>query len=228
MNQGQPTGSDQQGLGSARRRSAARWELKSRVALTALQTLSHMPPMEITLDKLSRSAAVRLLKLPFRSLVSEHLPDVWRDKRPGLHPPPFLPPERLPHTKYTRPFSSIEFLATLASPRGERVFPFAAENAPGIPRLSEYPHLTIDDFEAILFYGEEGKQRHVDSINEFIRTRSFRDQLHFFCDGSLTDDGAGAAHVLYRSGATYRNKFGCGKKATAYDAEMLALAAAAR
>ena len=99
----------------------------------ALQTLSHMPPMEITLDKLSQSAAVRLLKLPFRSLVSERLPDVWRDKRPSLHPPPFLPPECLPHTKYTKSFSSIEFLATLASPRGERVFPFAAENAPGIP-----------------------------------------------------------------------------------------------
>ena len=36
MNQEQPIGSDQQGLVSARRRSAARWELKSRVALTAL------------------------------------------------------------------------------------------------------------------------------------------------------------------------------------------------
>ena len=35
MNQEQPIGSDQQGLVSARRRSAARWELKSRVALTA-------------------------------------------------------------------------------------------------------------------------------------------------------------------------------------------------
>ena len=34
MNQEQPIGSDQQGLVSARRRSAARWELKSRVALT--------------------------------------------------------------------------------------------------------------------------------------------------------------------------------------------------
>ena len=34
MNQEQPIGSDQQGLVSARRRSEARWELKSRVALT--------------------------------------------------------------------------------------------------------------------------------------------------------------------------------------------------
>ena len=34
MNTEQPIGSDQQGLVSARRRSAARWELKSRVALT--------------------------------------------------------------------------------------------------------------------------------------------------------------------------------------------------
>ena len=38
MNQEQPIGSDQQGLVSARRRSAARWELKSRVALTLIQT----------------------------------------------------------------------------------------------------------------------------------------------------------------------------------------------
>ena len=36
MNQEQPIGSDQQGLVSARRRSAARWELKSRVALTGV------------------------------------------------------------------------------------------------------------------------------------------------------------------------------------------------
>ena len=36
MNQEQPIGSDQQGLVSARRRSAARWELKSRVALTLM------------------------------------------------------------------------------------------------------------------------------------------------------------------------------------------------
>ena len=34
MNQEQPIGSDQQGLVSARRRSEARWEPKSRVALT--------------------------------------------------------------------------------------------------------------------------------------------------------------------------------------------------
>ena len=37
MNQEQPIGSDQQGLVSARRRSAARWELKSRVALTGVE-----------------------------------------------------------------------------------------------------------------------------------------------------------------------------------------------
>ena len=37
MNQEQPIGSDQQGLVSARRRSAARWELKSRVALTIIE-----------------------------------------------------------------------------------------------------------------------------------------------------------------------------------------------
>ena len=194
----------------------------------ALQTLSHMPPMEITLDKLSRSAAVHSLKLPFRSLVSERLPDVWQDKRSGLHPPPFLPPERLPHTKYTKSFSSIEFLATLTSPRSEQVFPFAAENALGIPRLSEYPHLTINDFEAILFYGEEGKERHANSINYYVKEHKAGDVLHFFCDGSLTDNGAGAVTVLFHGGTTDRYKFGCGKKATAYDAEILALAAAAR
>ena len=153
---------------------------------------------------------------------------MWRDKRPGLHPPPFPPPEHLPHTKYTKPFSSIKFLATLASPHGKRVFPFAAENAPGIPCLSEYPHLTIDDFEAILFYGKEGKEGHADSINYYVKEHTVGDILHFFCDSSLTDDGADAATVLFHGGMTDRYKFSCGKKATAYDAEMLALAAAAR
>ena len=41
MNQEQPIGSDQQGLVSARRRSSARWELKSRVALTIIACISH-------------------------------------------------------------------------------------------------------------------------------------------------------------------------------------------
>ena len=45
MNQEQPFGSDQQGLVSARRRSAARWELKSRVALT--QTSPRSPSLRI-------------------------------------------------------------------------------------------------------------------------------------------------------------------------------------
>ena len=54
------------------------------------------------------------------------------------------------------------------------------------------------------------------------------DVLHFFCNGSLTDNRAGAATVLFHGGTTDRYKFGCGKKATAYDAEMLVLAAAAR
>ena len=44
MNQEQPIGSDQQGLVSARRRSEARWELKSRVALTMLYN-NPPPPM---------------------------------------------------------------------------------------------------------------------------------------------------------------------------------------
>ena len=42
MNQEQPIGSDQQGLVSARRRSAARWELKSRVALTLITQIAQV------------------------------------------------------------------------------------------------------------------------------------------------------------------------------------------
>ena len=53
MNQGQPSGSGQQGLVSARRRSEARWELKSRVALTATSELSYAEEMDQRQDALS-------------------------------------------------------------------------------------------------------------------------------------------------------------------------------
>ena len=52
MNQEQPIGSDQQGLVSARRRSAARWELKSRVALTWIwrSSITAVSPDEVNED----------------------------------------------------------------------------------------------------------------------------------------------------------------------------------
>ena len=43
--------------------------------IDALRVLSHQPPMFNTLQKLSSSAADRLLKIPFNSLVAQRLPD---------------------------------------------------------------------------------------------------------------------------------------------------------
>ena len=56
----------------------------------ALHALSHMPPMEVTLAKLSRSASIRLLKLPFSSLVAQRLPNTWRNNTLGDAPFPTL------------------------------------------------------------------------------------------------------------------------------------------
>ena len=60
MNQEQPIGSDQQGLVSARRRSAARWELKSRVALTGPSALH--PQNKISHGELLSHMGCRLLR----------------------------------------------------------------------------------------------------------------------------------------------------------------------
>ena len=197
--------------------------------IPAIQVLSHQPPLELTLKKLSELAAIRLLKLPFRSLVSQRLPDVWRKGRKG--DAPFWTLTHLPHnTSTARYLSPIESLSSLLDPRGERVFPFAKLCSPEIPPLSDnlwfHTDITADK-------GDE-KDALIDQINDI--TKAFSPGRHlFFCDGSHNEeDGAGAGVVHYNRGdIAYKKDFdgfisiGAGPKATAYDAEMLALTIAA-
>ena len=131
--------------------------------IPALHTLSHMPPMEVTLTKLSRSASIRLLKLPFSSLVAQRLPDVWRNNTSGDAPFPTL--SHLPNNARTaRHLTAIEHLASLTSPKGERIFPFARSNHPGTIRLHDHPNLSFDSPKFIQM-SPESHQEHCDLIN---------------------------------------------------------------
>ena len=193
--------------------------------IPAIQALSHQPPIELTLRKLSESMAIRLLKLPFRSLVSQRLPDVWRKGRKG--DAPFRTLRRLPHNPKTSRFlSPIEHLSSLSDPKGERIFPFAKLNSPEESPISDHPRLHLQ-IEAV---DEDERDSLTERINSL--TTAFNRERHiFFCDGSYNDeDGAGSGVIHYCQGdITYKKDFngftsiGAGPKATAYDAEMLAL-----
>ena len=194
----------------------------------AIQALSHQPPIELTLRKLSESTAIRLLKLPFRSQVSQRLPDVWRKGRKGDSP--FRTIKHLPHNPATsRYLSPIEHLSSLSDPKGERVFPFANLNRPDASPLIDHPRLFLETTAV----SEEEREPLIDRINSL--TTAFNRERHiFFCDGSLNnEEGAGSGVVHYCQGdIAYEKDFngfsciGAGPKATAYDAEMLALAIA--
>jgi len=62
-----------------------------RTSRSAIQALSHVPPIRLTLERLSNRAAIRLSKLPFSSFVSQRLPNSWRDDQPPSAYVPFPP-----------------------------------------------------------------------------------------------------------------------------------------
>ena len=172
--------------------------------------------------------AIRLLKLPFRSLVSQRLPDVWRKGRKG--DAPFRTIKHLPHNSNTSRFlSPIEYLSSVSDPKGERVFPFAKLYSPEESPISDHPRLHLQTESVV----EDERDTLVDRINSL--TTAFNRKRHiFFCDGSYNkEDGAGSGVIHYCQGdIAYEKDFngftsiGAGPKATVYDAEMLALAIA--
>lgn len=90
----------------------------------AKYVLSHQPPIDITLQKLSTSAANRLLRLPFTALLSQRLPDSWRGGAPENAPFPTIP--TLPHNLGTAAqLTCVEYLSSLSTPKGEGTFLFS-------------------------------------------------------------------------------------------------------
>ena len=163
----------------------------------ATQALSHIPPISLTLSLLRQKAAARLL---------QRLPDSWRRSfkenlgTPGMSPLPTL--LNLPHNKKTLPhLSPLLQLSKKANPKGERLFPFAAECAPHIPRLSDsklFP--TFSTFpEPIGTPDSEARANYAQEINVLLNSRHIDNINYIFCDGSYKDGRGGAAMACYLS-----------------------------
>jgi len=172
--------------------------------------------------------ANRLLKLPFRSMVLQQLPDSWRGGERGNTPFPTL--VTLPRNKKTKKYlSPIENLSGLSHHKGERTFPFAALCSPHQTPITANPNFHLDIFPCTRDEREEvAKKINMQSIHQA------KESTHFlFCDGSQDEEGAGAGIVHFYLGEEGRSlgipgstRIGVGKRSTAYDAEMMALAAA--
>ena len=218
-----------------------------------LQVIAHQPPIREVLSKFSSNAARRLSRIPTSSPVFQRLPADWKKASHQSHTP--IPPlASLPHNDATKRYlSSLEQLSSGNHPKGERMFQFSSLNAPYAPRLSEHPRVSLD-IDAIPSSNEDGRLNLIRDINNrYDQVRDSRSPqgvgFHiYFCDGSQRDGrtGAGVHHIRAASEvysqfeyANHRGdahpdqrttniKVGGGKRATSYDAEMLALAIASK
>jgi len=209
--------------------------------LLAIQALAHIPRLQLILDNLRAGASRRISKLPSSSLLFQRLPDSLREGAESHAP--FPPPKHIPHNPITRASqSSLTHLASKAGGKGERLFPFARRNAPHQPRLTDISHFPGFSFEPdpVGERGSEKRKHYASRINTLLRDRWSSDDTFIFCDRSNLAKSTGAAVLLYGGGQPARdliaegraskphisNHFGVGRKATAYDAEMAALASA--
>ena len=196
----------------------------------SIQALSHVPPIRLTLERLSSGAAIRLSKLPLSSLVSQRLPNAWRDGQPPSDYVPFPPLDVLPHSHPSH-FSIIESLSSRSSPHAERCFPYSDLCAPHFVN----PLLTSPSFSTRIEPTSDPDSRRVivASINRRL-IRSSATDLSFFCDGSRKRCGEGKKRsglgvVIYR-GNTIQDSIsvGLGRRSSVFDAEMFALALSAK
>jgi ribonuclease HI len=197
----------------------------------ALQALSHVPPIKLTLRRLNDGAAARLSKLPLTHLVSSRLPDEWRLGNPPENPPPFPPLRHLPHALKPQ-LSVIEHLSKRTSPKAERLFPYSNFCCPSyvnpVTNHSAFLHMPDPPDTELL------KETKVYSINKLLLdSRQDPSKLLFFCDGSRMlhneKERSGYGVVCYREGRMIESfSMGAGKHSTVFDAEMFALAHAAK
>ena len=213
-----------------------------------LQVIAHQPPILQTLTRFSKNAALRLSRLPLNSPVFQRLPCSWRRGERGDAPIPTL--HDLPHNgdpRSLRALTALEYLSSLNHPKGERMFQFADHNAPYAPRLLDHPHFKADT-DAIPVSDVDSRNSLINDINNRTRLAESLDASGhhlYFCDGSQQGSAAGAGVYFIRSSdrafkdwelraptcppeASFIHrsaelKASGGRKATSFDAEMLAL-----
>jgi len=103
--------------------------------IEALQLLTHVPPIHITIRKISESAALRVFWLPLSSEVSHRLPSTFI---PVSIPCPIHIPFEHPTLHY-HTFSHLTHMVQWSAPDMERSDPFHSHCAPYTFQLSSPP-----------------------------------------------------------------------------------------
>jgi len=193
----------------------------------ALQMLSYVPPLSVTLNKLFKSSALRIPRLPLSSEVINRLPasHLLRRRRPPNHVP-FRRPRTFHRSSKFK--SALMEMAHTLDPNTERANPFHSQNAPHSYRMSSNP------FAGRFRINPDAcpkKERRSYTANQrvWLSTKEGRNTLCIFTDGSKTGRAAGWAVTGIHAGRTlFSHKVPFAKKASNHDAEMMALAHASK
>ena len=191
----------------------------------ALAVLCHIPPIKLTLVKLSKGYANRISRLPDRSPVVARLPGEWKAKRSNTSPTPFRSPHSLKNT-VPKKNTTAQFISTLSSHKSENRLPFITDNAPHTFTVHDIPQLTISPMPC----DKEERPKEAEYLNDELTHSADNPRLLLiYCDGSAIRKGrqskAGYGLTGYYRGQTiFSISMGLGPKATAFDGEMYALA----
>ncbi|KAF8623926.1 hypothetical protein AX17_007254 [Amanita inopinata Kibby_2008] len=187
-----------------------------------LHHISAILPMHILLEKISDNAALRLRRLPRHSQVLARTPSNWEEHNPDLFvnaPDPSNP---------KKPNTIIQHLAAKTSPKAERLLPYFT---PPWERTHKWgPRLSVNVPEPF------GSKRERDQYTKNLCTRLETETrntntLIVYTDGSRRRDPSsshrcsGAGYTILLLGQNIKQgKWGLGRRAGIYDAELLAMA----
>ena len=194
----------------------------------ALQMLTYIPPIETTLYKLYRSAALQIPHLPLSSEISRPLPLSYIPPDTPLHQR-IIPPKHIPFRQPReceiegKTNSPLSHMVAMNSKHMERSQPFHIQNTPfsfKLESLPFYARLTIEP-EAC---PKKERRSYVANQRIWLTTRTSRNTLCVFTDGSKTDNATGWAITGIHAGRViFSHKVPLAKKALNHDAKMMAL-----
>jgi len=189
--------------------------------IEALQLLTHIPPIHITIRKISESAALRVFRLPLSSEVSHRLPSTFI---PVSIPRPVHVPFERPLLRY-HTFSHLTHMVRWSAPDTERSDPFHSHCAPYAFQLSSPPfhgRLRIRHDPCVK---DKKLGRTIRHENLFQEYKEDLKSIFVVTDGSRRNKRAGYSVVVWHAGKIITKVMvPFAQEASAFDAEMYALA----
>ena len=198
----------------------------------AMQLLTFIPPITSTLTKLHRSASLRIPRLPVSSEITRRLPAdhlIHERLNRWLIPPKHIPFSRPLLAKVTHTaWSPLNRMAANLPPGIERADPFHSQNAPSSHKMQSLPfnlRFSINNTPC----PKKDKKSYVANQRMWLTTRTGRETLCVFTDGSKTNKAAGWAVTGIHAGLVlFTHQVPFAKRASNHDAEMMAMGHASK